>query len=272
MAADREGPTGPFKRALSLAMKTISGEPELIVTFGADTPAISGGRAKLPQLSHDMPDGEVAITRGIADAFALRIANHDDALHLRYRPPGKLARMVFEAVEQARVEAIGSNSMPGMAHNLSAMLDHRFERRKGVPPGDRKDAPLEDALALMVRERLTGAEPPEAAAALVELWRPWIEEKARRQLERLGDAIYDQQQFARMSRDLIAALDMAGELGEDPDETEESSNEDPEEGDAASEDQEKSDQQAEAATSEEVQEGEGETEESLDDAAEISAD
>lgn len=272
MAGDREGPTGPFKRALSVAMKTISGEPELNVTFGADPPSLAGSRAKLPQVSHDLQDAEVAITRGIADAFALRIANHDDALHLRYRPPGKLARMVFEAVEQARVEAIGSNSMPGMAQNLSAMLDHRFERRKGVAPEDRKDAPLEEALALMVREKLTGAGPPGPAAALVELWRPWIEEKAKRQLDRLGDAMNDQQLFARMSRELIAALDMADELGEDPDETEESSNEEQEEGEAASEDQEKGEQQAEAATSEEVQEGEGDLEESLDDAAEISAD
>jgi cobaltochelatase CobT len=186
---------------------------------------------------------------------------------------------VFEAVEQARVEAIGSNNLPGMKQNLSAMLDQRYKRRAALPPGeakgeakgDSKDAPLEDALALLVRERLTGARPPEAAAEMVDLWRPWIEDKAKRYLDDLGGAIDDQQRFARMSRDLIAALDMADELGDDPDESEESQ-EDQEQGEGESEDQADSDQQEQVAASEDMQEGEGDSEESLDDSGEIDSD
>jgi cobaltochelatase CobT len=271
MPGDREGPAGAFKRALTLAMKAISGEPDLAVSFSGDSPALSGKKARLPQVGHAPDATEIAVTRGVADAFSLRLANHDDALHARYRPPGKLARSVFEAVEQARVEAIGSNNLPGMAQNLSAMLDQRYKRRAALPPGDAKDAPLEDAIALLVREKLTGAQPPKAAAALVDLWRPWIEDKAKLHLDSLGEAINDQQRFARMSRDLIAALDMADELGDDPDESEESED-DQEQGEGQSQDQEQGDQQEQTASSEDMQEGEGDTDDSLDDAAELDVD
>jgi len=270
MPSDREGPTAPFKRALGLAMRTIADDPELNVTFGAEQPSLSGHKARLPQVSHDLPAGEIAVTRGVADSFALRLANHDDGLHSRYRPPGKTARAVFEAVEQARVEAIGSNAMPGMANNLAAMLDNRYERRAALGP-ERNESGLEDAVALLVRERLTGAVPPTAAAATVDLWRPWIEEKAAARLDTLGSAILDQARFARMSRDIIAALDMADELGEDPDESEESSEDEDEGEDGQSDEQQEGDPQGEDASAEEMREGDSEAEQATQDASDIDA-
>jgi cobaltochelatase CobT len=106
---------------------------------------------------------------------------------------------------------------------------------------------------------------------MVDLWRPWIEDKAKRYLDDLEGAIDDQQRFARMSRDLIAALDMADELGDDPDESEENQ-EDQDQGEGESEDQAESDQQEQVAASEDMQEGEGDSEESLDESGEIDSD
>ena len=54
---------------------------------------------------------------------------------------------MFEAVEQARVEAIGARRMDGVAQNLTAMLDDRFHRGKFDEITDRADAPIEEALA-----------------------------------------------------------------------------------------------------------------------------
>ena len=123
--------------------------------------------------------------RGHADSIALRLACHDAAVHRKLVPGGQQARAVFEAVEQARVEAIGSRRMGGVAKNLAAMLDDRFHRGKYDDITDRADAPIEDAVAMIVRERLTGETPPAAARKLVELWRPLIEERAGRDLDRL---------------------------------------------------------------------------------------
>src|SRR5216684_1441519 len=116
-----------------------------------------------------------AIARGHADSIALRMACHDPAVHRRLVPGGQQARAVFEAVEQARVEALGARRMQGVASNLSAMLEDKFHRGKFDEVTDRADAPIEEAVALMVRERLTGLGPPPAAKRLAALWRQWIE-------------------------------------------------------------------------------------------------
>jgi cobaltochelatase CobT len=267
MPQDREGPTAPFKRALTLAMKTIGNEPELNVTFGSEAPALQGNRAKLPQLSLDLPQREVAITRGIADSFSLRLANHDVAVHSKYQPDGRNARAVFESAEQARVEAIGARIMPGMASNLGAMLEDRYQKKPFAKLADRKDAPLDEAVALLVRERLTGVAPPQHARQLVELWRPWIEERAGGQLNTLLEALNDQAAFARMTREMIASLDMADELGEDPDKADDEEEQDDESGDQNVE-QDQSERQTESE-SENFEEGESESEQTMQDSAEV---
>ncbi|MFO1089300.1 MAG: cobaltochelatase subunit CobT [Hyphomicrobiales bacterium] len=272
MAADKEGPSSNFKRAVTVAMRAISGDEELEVAFGGEQPGLTGHRARLPQVSRELETREISVVRGLADSMSLRLANHSDDVHAKYRPQGKSARAVFEAVEQARVEAIGARAMPGVAQNLGAMLNDRYQRR-GYTATERKDAPLEEALALLVRERLTGQSPPQNAGLLVDLWRPWIEEKAAAHLDHLGDSIEDQAAFARMSRELIAALDMADELGEDPDESgeDEEQGEDSEEG-QSDERQEGEQQDAESAAAEETERSDSDVQQSMEEAAEVDSD
>jgi cobaltochelatase CobT len=128
---------------------------------------------------------------------------------------------VFEAVEQARVEAIGARRMAGVAGNLGAMLDDKYHRGKFDQISDRSDAPLEDALALLVRERLTGQAPPAAAKKLVDLWRPMIEKAASRDLDRLDDLIEDQRLFGDVIHDMLDALDMGEDRSSDSEDEEE---------------------------------------------------
>ena len=62
--------------------------------------------------------------RGCADAVALRLLHSDLDVYRRYRPEGTEADLVFEILEQCRVEALAPESMPGMRANLR----HRFFR------------------------------------------------------------------------------------------------------------------------------------------------
>ncbi len=273
MAAEKDTPSGDFKRCLSVAMKTIAGDPEMSASFGNETPGLSGNKAKLPQVSNDFSAKEIAITRGLADSFALRVANHSDQVHAKYQPEGKNARAVFEAVEQARIEALGANAMPGMANNLAAALDDRYKKKDVARYMDRKDAPLEEAVALIVREKLTGAKPPEAAQTMVDLWRDWVEARAAAKLTHLNDSIHDQAAFARMSRDIIAALDMADELGEDPDESDENDEQEAEPDSGEKNDtQDGEEQEAQQQAMEEAQDAEGESDQAEMDAQQMDVD
>src|SRR6201985_3762717 len=191
----KDSPTEPFKRAVTGCLRAIARKPELEVSFAAERPGIVGGKARLPEPPRKLSGPDAAIVRGHADSIALRLACHDPAVHRKLVPGGQQARAVFEAVEQARVEAIGSRRMGGVAKNISAMLDDRFHRGKFDEISDRADAPIEDALAMLVRERLTGEAPPTAARKLVDLWRPLIEDRAGRDLDRLERVFEDQKRF-----------------------------------------------------------------------------
>jgi cobaltochelatase CobT len=261
MANPKEDRAERFKQVLAAAMKTMAEDPELTVSFGNESPQLAGHKARLPQVTQGSSARDVTITRGLADSMSLRLANHSNQIHSHYLPQGKNACAMFEAVEQARIEALGANAMPGMAKNLTTVLEDRFSRAVLNRTTNRRDTPLEEAVALMVRERLTGEAPPDNAKMYVDLWRSWVEDKAGARLNTLGDAIHDQASFARLSRDLIAALDMADELGDDPDRSEE--NEQNEESEPDSGERQESpdgeDQESEQQATEQLQDSEGET-------------
>src|SRR4051794_20629072 len=220
--ADAKGaPTEPLKRAIAGCMRAIARKSELEVTYASDRPALMGDKARLPEPPRKLNPRDVTVIRGHADAMSLRLACHDAAVHRRLAPESGPSRAVFDAVEQARVEAIGARRMAGVAGNLAAMLEDRYHRGgKYEEITDRADAPLEDAVALMVRERLTGQRPPEAARRIVDLWRGFVEERAGRDLDGLPDSLEDQRLFARSVRDLLASLDMATDLPFDEEEDE----------------------------------------------------
>jgi cobaltochelatase CobT len=111
-------------------------------------------------------------------------------------------------VEQARCDAIGSNRMIGVADNIDAMLDERFQRANFAEVGDIANAPMEEAVALLVRERLTGRETPAACRKLLGLWRADLEGKAGPTLDNLAASIEDQQAFAKIVQKLLLDLGM----------------------------------------------------------------
>ncbi|TPK96584.1 cobaltochelatase subunit CobT [Mesorhizobium sp. B2-4-12] len=214
-----------FKRAVTVCMRAIAGDKDMEVSFAKDRPALAGSRARLPELPKKASKTDIAITRGLGDSMALKRACHDVRIHTRLAPEGKAARAVYDAVEQARVEAIGSRAMQGVADNIGSMLEDKYAKANLVDVKDKADAPIEEALALMVREKLTGRAIPKSGERLVELWRPWVEEKASADLDGLSAKLDDQQAFARVVRDMLASMEMAEELGDDQ-ETEDSEDND----------------------------------------------
>ena len=215
----RDSPNEPLKRSIAGCMRALARKPELEVTFASDRPLLTGEKARLPEPPRKVAPEDVAVVRGHADSMALRLACHDVVVHRRLAPQGQAARAIFDAVEQARVEAIGARRMAGVADNLSAMIEDRYHRGgKYEEITDRADAPVEDAVALMVRQRLTGRDPPPAATKIVDLWREFIEEKAGRDLDGLLSNLEDQRAFGKSIRELLTSLDMADDAPFDRDE------------------------------------------------------
>lgn len=255
----------PVRRAIGACVRAIAGDGELDVSFSKDKPGLNAEQARLPEFGRKPTLRDVAITRGIGDSMALRHAKHDASLHGRFAPEGEQARAVYDAVEQARIESIGAVQMPGTGDNLAAMLDDKYRRANLSSATEREESPIEEAVSLMVREALTGRKPPESAMGLVDAWRDWIDEKAGGNFDALVQNMDDQEAFAQAIRDMLVAMEMAedaGNQGQGPEEDIEEDDDEPpgqDESEEGGEDEQGSDQsQSEdaEASSEEPQQGE----------------
>src|SRR5215510_15831343 len=209
-------PTEIFKRATAATLRAIAERDDVTVGFGPEAAGATGARVRLPNPPRDLPAEEAAQLRGAADSVALRLRYHDDAVHSKRVPGSPLARAVFEAVEQARVEALGARRMAGVAANLEAMLEEQYRRQGFERITERTESTMAEAVRLLAREALTKERPPPAARRVVDLWRPWLEGRIGKDFGELDRTILDQDAYARATRRLLQDLDL--DLGEGEDE------------------------------------------------------
>ncbi|MBK3732461.1 cobaltochelatase CobT subunit [Azospirillum brasilense] len=256
---DRENPVEAFKRSTAAAVRALSRRADVQVGFSTEPPGVAGLRVRIPTPARDLNPHDVATLRGAADAVSLRLRFHDNAVHLQRMPLGDSARAAYDALEQARCEALGASHMPGVAANLEAALDERYHKQGFERLEEREQVPLPEVLRLIAREAMTGAAPPPAAEHAVSLWRGWIEERLGKDLHGLAGHMADQDAYARAVRKLLTELDM--EVGNDPDEPQEPEEDErdsgenenePNKGQTQGEDDTQS--QAESMTSQETQE------------------
>ncbi|UTW11141.1 cobaltochelatase CobT-related protein [Marinobacterium rhizophilum] len=77
---------------------------------------------RVPHLLTDLERDDFPSFRGAADGIALRLQHNDRRLHERLKPAAPIARLVFEMLEQLRVESLVEDHHPGVRANLK----HRF--------------------------------------------------------------------------------------------------------------------------------------------------
>jgi cobaltochelatase CobT len=215
--SQKETPGEVFKRALANAARSLAEQPDLEVIFSGDGPSLQGHKAILPHPPRELSGPETTRIRGLADQMALRVAHHDDAVHGRGKPQSAEGGQVYDALEQARIEAIGANALAGVRENLAAVWEQSAQRKGLNHLADPAAAPIADIIALLARERMTGSPPPIAARALVDSLRAEIEAKAGASLDRLLAAVDDQKAFGRIARTVCRDLSMGDDLSDAPD-------------------------------------------------------
>src|SRR6218665_2163927 len=104
--ANKPDQTQLFKSAMGATVRAIGGKPDLEVTFTSDRPLLTSDKARLANLPRLPTRRDIAIARGQGDAMAMRLASHDPDTHRKRSPIDPVARAAFDALEQARVEAL----------------------------------------------------------------------------------------------------------------------------------------------------------------------
>ena len=232
-----ETPLDRFKAALTGASRAIAERPDVEVNWSADNPSQTGSTFRIPMPGRSIPRVAAMEARGFADSYALRLKHHNEALHRKHAPAEATARACFDAVEAVRYEALGANFYAGMRDNLGAALDMALASDAIIRAERAEQVPLQTALALILREKLTGQPIPHAARAGVELKRAFIEERAGDDIAALAGRLEDQKAFQSLALDMLRHLELTqpetvDEPGEDEDndeaeqEQDEQSNED----------------------------------------------
>ena len=192
----------------ALSMRALAEHEEVNVEFTAGGHGISGSEARLPQPGRELPPEDVALVRGCADALALRMRYHNPEVHARQQPAPGEAREVFDAVEQARYEALGMRRFGGCADNLDAALVEHLKSSGLNRARGPEEIPLSEALRLMTRERVSGRPLPPEAKRLVETWKPHLDPEALQDLSELSGLAGDQHRYAQVARRLLQHLSL----------------------------------------------------------------
>ena len=217
MSASSDNPADPFKKALAEATKVMANDPELAVSFSVDPAGQTAESIRLPQVSRRMTREEVLLARGTADAFALRHKFHNAKTAAKYMPQGQMAKDLYDAMETARIEAVGAQHMPGTAGNIDAKIGNDALRKGYDGITQAADAPLATAAGYLIRHLATGRDLPKGAENVMNLWRGFIEDHAGDTLDNVGDLLDDQKAFAKFARQMISDLGYGDQLGDDPD-------------------------------------------------------
>jgi cobaltochelatase CobT len=236
-----QSPLDAFKSVLTGTARAIAHEPEVELAFTADAPSQAGKNFRVPMPGRSLSLEQVSEARGFADAMALRLRHHSAAVHGAHRPADPIAGAVFDAVESARVEALGARAMAGVRANLNYATEMRMRSDPITRAQAADEVPLSSAIGLLVRERLTGDAPPASVRGGLDMVRGWIEEKGGDDIDALGLALDDQAAFAMLAQKLLVDLNLI-EASEELDPTDQDdSEEDEDEGDSDQDDTDEDD-------------------------------
>lgn len=199
----------------SAAIRALAREPDLHFRGRR----LHRGRRRLPAFAPHLHPGvgrdDFGSFRGAADGLALRLRGSDARLHAALAPAEPVRRMLFDALEQFRVESLAPAAWPGVRHNL----EHRFERWTEAWLASRLHETSRGlflfAVMQTLRARVFGQPVPEAIDDLVEATRFRLAPVLGPDLAALRRLRPDQAAFGRAARSIaeqvVTALEADGE-------------------------------------------------------------
>lgn len=209
-----------FKRATINTLKAMSygaergterGIENIEINFQNKVPLASkeSTRIRLPFPTRPPQDEDIAAVRGAADAAALKLRYHDKKLHQAHQPFLKEARTIYDALEQTRVEALGSRFMEGVAANLDERLHQDFVLQGYTRLNKAEQLPAAVALSLLARKKMTGRPLPADIEPLLQKWEATLlDPSARAALEKLTQSMESQKAFNQATRKLLTAYNL----------------------------------------------------------------
>lgn len=229
-----------IKKSLSDTVKTLARKDDLSINFLSDRTLVNDHHVTLPHLPARPTSQDITLLRGAGDAAGLRLSSHSSFIHAQYAPLEPEAREVFDAVEQARIEALGAKKMAGLANNINEVTSQRLRQHHCDKAREKTDIPLHEALSIMLKQRISGRDCPQLHKDVAQFWHDDLNRLADDLLDELSKNASDQQAFAKIAKQLLVELDLVRgandqELSDDPVEQDEADADESEQSDGENE-------------------------------------
>ena len=205
----------PIKKALSETTRAISKKNDLTINFENEATKINQNTIQLSRISNDNSRNDIIFARGEADSKALYIRYHDESIDQKYAPKGDIALNLFNEMEKARCEAIGGSIYPGAAKNIENKIEKESKKffEKSEP---NQKFPLQDSLKLLIKKKTLHYKLSKNSQKGLDMWEDFILNESKSNFSKILSSIDNQEEFAKLSRNIIKDLGYGDQLGEEP--------------------------------------------------------
>ena len=205
----------PIKKALSETTRAISKKNDLTINFENEAPKNNQNTIQLSRISNDNSGNDIIFARGEADSKALYIRYHDESIDQKYAPKGDIALNLFNEMEKARCEAIGGSIYPGAAKNIENKIEKESKKffEKSEP---NQKFPLQDSLRLLIKKKTLHYKLSKNSQKGLDMWEDFILNESKSNFSKILSSIDNQEEFAKLSRNIIKDLGYGDQLGEEP--------------------------------------------------------
>ena len=205
----------PVKKALSETTRAISKKNDLTINFENEATKINQNTIQLSRISNDNSRNDIIFARGEADSKALYIRYHNEYIDQKYAPKGDIALNLFNEMEKARCEAIGGSIYPGAAKNIENKIEKESKKFFEKSESNQK-FPLQDSLRLLIKKKTLHYKLSKNSQRGLDMWEDFILNESKSNFSKILSLIDNQEEFAKLSRNIIKDLGYGDQLGEEP--------------------------------------------------------
>ena len=187
--------------------RALAGEPDVHFSHGALYLGDRALPARAPYLRLEPTGIRLDDLRAVGDAQALRLRYSDPVLFAQLAPGQPVNRLVFDLLEQQRVESLAPHTMPGLIANIERRFEAWSVAYEGAGMAESDLGLLLFAVVQMVRSRLTARPVPPAIEDFLEPTRAGLAPVVGGALAGMRRHRADQERFAQYA---LEVADLVG--------------------------------------------------------------
>lgn len=194
-----------LKNAISATTRALSGKRDLVVEFTS----AQGADVTLPAMMDIRLPKTISSIRGQADHAALFIRHHNEETHRQSRPTHSGSAVLFDRLEEIRIETLGSTDMEGVKYNLYRRFELLCMQQSLIPD----NLHILEKIQLQARKHIQDLPIPDFISGALDKTPSEIKPTLPI-LKKMQSHIHNQQEFANLSIELIDIVTRAAKQGE----------------------------------------------------------